>query len=122
NVLLIGFVPDDDLKILLNTCSIFFFPSLYEGFGLPPLEAMAAGAPVLSSNTSSLPEVLGSAASFFDPQDFNSAGEKLYEILSNTDLRKKMSEDGVRQAKKYTWEETGSLTTQAYEKFLNGYK
>ena len=120
NVILPGFVPDQDLTVLLSDCGVFFFPSLYEGFGLPPLEAMAAGAPVVSSNTSSMPEVLGDAALYFDPSDSQAGADRLYEVISNTEKAKEMSEAGIKQAKKFTWSKTGDLTRKAYELFLNG--
>ena len=109
-----GFVPDKDLIQLYHASSVFFFPSLYEGFGLPPLEAMAAGLPVVSSNASCLPEVIGNAGLSFDPNDVSHASELLNEVLTNFDLSARLSEAGREQARKFTWQRTGELTLSAY--------
>ncbi|MEZ4753647.1 MAG: glycosyltransferase family 1 protein [Bdellovibrionota bacterium] len=119
-VILTGFVPDEELRIMLKEAEVFFFPSLYEGFGLPPLEAMAAGTPVVSSDKSSMPEVLGKAALYFDPSNSQQAAERLFEVISNSNKARSMSEAGIAQAKNFSWSKTGDLTLKAYEFFLNG--
>ncbi len=116
SVILPGFIPDHDLLQLYPISSVFFFPSLYEGFGLPPLEAMAAGVPVVSSNTSCMPEVLGDAAVCVDPLDYDAAAQEMYGLLTDPQRRMLLKERGKERAAQFTWERTGELTMQAYER------
>ncbi|RMG41383.1 MAG: glycosyltransferase family 1 protein [Candidatus Dadabacteria bacterium] len=109
-----GYVPDGDLVALLKASTAFFFPSLYEGFGLPPLEAMAAGTVVISSNSSAMPEVLGDAALYFDPYDSDSAVRQILAVKDNHTLRESLIARGKDQAAKFTWERTGEATLKAY--------
>lgn len=111
-----GFVSDADLRRLYSLSSVFFFPSLYEGFGLPPLEAMAAGAPVVSSGTSSMPEVLGDAAILVDPNDHETAARELFSVLQNSELSASLRERGRKQAARFSWTATGEQTLKAYER------
>lgn len=120
DVLMPGFVPDNELLQIYALSSVFFFPSLYEGFGLPPLEALAAGTPVVSSNTSSMPEVLGDAALMIDPTNFAAAAEALFRILDNAELAASLRERGRAQARKFTWAATGQQTLSAYERLARG--
>ncbi|MFA6423055.1 MAG: glycosyltransferase family 1 protein [Patescibacteria group bacterium] len=99
-----GYVPDNDLPYLYSNATVFAYPSLYEGFGMPPLEAMACGCPVLTSNVSSLPEVIGQAGIMFNPLDKNELTQKISNILSDDKKLKKMSVDGLNQSKKFTWQ------------------
>ncbi|MCB0353632.1 MAG: glycosyltransferase family 4 protein [Bdellovibrionales bacterium] len=114
-----GYVADGELPLLLQSCSVFLFPSLYEGFGLPPLEAMACGIPVVSSNRSCLPEVLGDAALFFDPEVPDRAAEHIRDLLLHTELYQSHRSQGFKQAKKFSWSKTAELTFQGYERFLH---
>jgi glycosyltransferase involved in cell wall biosynthesis len=111
----LGFVSDDDLRALYAESAVFLFPSLYEGFGLPVLEASAAGVPVVSSNRGACPEVLGSTGILFDPEDSIAGAAAVVRILRDPDLAKRLSEEGHQRAKLFTWERTGRLTLQAYE-------
>jgi glycosyltransferase involved in cell wall biosynthesis len=120
HVLLPGFVPDQDLLRVYSISSAFFFPSLYEGFGLPPLEAMAAGLPVVSSNTSAMPEILGDAALSIDPHDEAGAARALHEIIHNRELALSLREKGRARARLYSWDGTGTKTLRAYEEFASG--
>ena len=113
-----GFVEEDDLGSLLAQSSAFFFPSFYEGFGLPPLEAMAAGLPVISSNRSAMPEVLGDAAVYVNPNDFDEGAEALAHVLEDGDFARMLSERGRKHAEKYTWKRTAELTLEAYDRAL----
>lgn len=113
-----GYVPDAQLEILFNEARLYIFPSLYEGFGLPPLEAMARSCPVLCSNRSSLPEVLGDAALYFNPEDENDVLEKIDLILNNENVRKELIAKGINQAKKYIWWECANETLTVYKKVL----
>ncbi|RMD84180.1 MAG: glycosyltransferase family 1 protein [Candidatus Dadabacteria bacterium] len=113
-VILGGFVPDSDLIKIFQISAVFLFPSLYEGFGLPPLEAMASGLPVVSSNRSCLPEVLGDAAIFVDPEDSEGIAKAVLEVIRDKDLSLSLKERGRKQARLYSWEKTGEATLNAY--------
>jgi len=110
-----GYVADEDLPALYTLADLFVFPSLYEGFGLPPLEAMACETPVVTSNTSSLPEVVGDAALMVDPLDVTVLAEAMQRILSDPALRDAMVRRGVMQARHFTW-------SRAAEKLLGIYQ
>lgn len=107
HILFTGFIEDDDLPIVYGKADLFIFPSLYEGFGLPPLEAMACGTPVLSSDATSMPEILGDAACYFCSEDVNNLSEKMQELMAMTEeMRADMVKRGLDQAKKFTWEKS----------------
>ena len=114
-VRLLGFVPDGDLPALYSLAEVFAFPSLYEGFGLPVLEAMACGTPVICSNTSSLPEVAGEAALQIAPTDVQEWARALEQIGSNSALRASLRERGLKQAARFTWENTARQTYAIYQ-------
>ena len=114
DVLLTGYVDDDVLLSLYTAASVFFFPSLYEGFGLPALEAMAAGLPVVSSNTSSMPEVIGEAGMLFSPTDERAALEGLRQVLERGETSVALAEKGREQAARFTWDRTAQETVKAY--------
>lgn len=109
-----GYVPDAQLEIFYAEATAYIFPSLYEGFGLPPLEAMAKGCPVISSDRASLPEVLGSAALYFNPEDEIDLLTKIKRMLDNDQLRADLKEAGLAQSKKYSWWECANKTLGAY--------
>lgn len=104
HVRFLGFVPDDTLAALYRLATLFVFPSLYEGFGLPPLEAMASGTPVVTSNRSSLPEVVGDAAMLVDPYSAPSIAEGIRRVLADASLRRALSERGLARARQFSWE------------------
>lgn len=110
----IGYVHDDDLPILYSIAELFVFPSIYEGFGLPPLEAMASGCPVITSNVASLPEVVGDAAGYFNPYDFIEIGNKINKVINDDTLRQNMIKKGIVQAKQFTWENTIEMIIDKY--------
>jgi glycosyltransferase involved in cell wall biosynthesis len=114
NVLWLGHVPFDELPALMNGAEAFVYPSAYEGFGLPPLEAMACGTPVVSSRASSLPEVIGDAGIFFDPYDTEAMAAALHAVLANRCLRKELRNKGLTRAKAFSWKRTTELTLSAY--------
>jgi glycosyltransferase involved in cell wall biosynthesis len=118
NVIFTGFVPDNDLIMLYNAAEIFVYPSLYEGFGLPPLEAMACGTPVITSNVSSLPEVVGDAAITVDPYNIDELASAINNILSNSDLQGELSKKGLERAKQFSWKKTAEETLKVYEEIL----
>lgn len=112
----IGYVSDEDLRSLLGTTAVFAFPSLYEGFGLPPLEACAAGVPVVSSDRSCLPEILGDGAVLCDPEDHDAFSASLWDILSNPDHAQAVSRRGMEHARAFTWDKTAAETLAVYER------
>jgi len=113
------FVPDEELSELYKNAICFVLPSLYEGFGLPILEAMKYGCPVVTSNTSSLPEAGGDAALYFDPEDSSDIAEKIKKLLSDDKLREDMIEKGYKQAKKFSWEKAAKETLHVLKEVAN---
>lgn len=118
SVIFPGYVPDAQLEIMYQEARLYIFPSLYEGFGLPPLEAMARSCPVLSSDRSSLPEVLGEAALYFNPENIDDVLMKINLLLSDDVLRQDLIDQGIKQAKKYNWWECANETLDVYKKVL----
>ena len=114
-VLLAGFVPDDDLVVLYKNALAFVFPSKSEGFGLPGLEAMAAECPVISSGAGSLPEIYGDSALYFDPKNEKELIGEIREIRDNQGYRKKIIELGKERAKMFNWEKMAKETMEVYE-------
>jgi len=113
-----GFVPVGTLSVLYRLASVFVFPSLYEGFGLPPLEAMACGTPVVTSNVSSLPEVVGNAAILVDPYDPDSIAEGMRQALSDSDLRAELIARGLAKVREYSWELSVARIREVYEEVM----
>jgi glycosyltransferase involved in cell wall biosynthesis len=113
-VRLTGYVPDEDLPALLNAAEVFAYPSEFEGFGLPPLEAMACGVPVLCSNTSSFPEVVGDAGLLLPPHDVRAWVEALSRILESPQLRSELRVRGLARARLFTWERAARKTLELY--------
>lgn len=118
-VIFLGYVPMDDLIKFYNATDLFVFPSFYEGFGLPPLEAMACGCPVITSNTSSLPEVVGDAGIMVDPHDIDDLTDKIYQIMTDEGLRADLGRKCLDRAKLFSWADTANETWKVYEKVLN---
>lgn len=117
-VQLTDWIAHDDVPALLNLAQVFVYPSLYEGFGLPPLEAMACGAPVISSNASSLPEVVGDAGIMVEPRDAGALAGALARVLNDDALRREMRARGLAQAAHFTWERAARETLAVYETVL----
>jgi glycosyltransferase involved in cell wall biosynthesis len=115
-VKLIGRVSDDDLPKWYSACAMMAYPSLYEGFGLPPLEAMACGAPVVTSNATSLPEVVGDAGITIDPTDAPALADALMRVLCDAGLRNDMRCKSIQRAAQFTWQRTAALTIESYRK------
>jgi glycosyltransferase involved in cell wall biosynthesis len=119
DVRFLGFVPIEVLRIFYDAAKIFVFPSLYEGFGLPPLEAMAHGTPVVTSNVSSLPEVVGNAAVLVHPENVFEIMRALHRVLMDQPLREKMKERSFRQVTKFSWEKSVRRIMDVYREVLS---
>jgi glycosyltransferase involved in cell wall biosynthesis len=117
-LLLTGYLDDKDLRALYSSCRAFVYPSIYEGFGLPPLEAMACGAPVIAGNIATFQETLGSAAELVEPNDVEALARSIVEILGDEDRRRDLSRRGLEQAAKFSWERTAELTLEVYRQVL----
>jgi glycosyltransferase involved in cell wall biosynthesis len=118
NVRFSGFIPDDDLPAVYSAATVFVFPSLYEGFGLPPLEAMACGTPCVVSNSSSLPEVTGSAALLFNPTSMDGFADCMVKVLTQPELSDSLRQAGLRQAALFSWKRAAEETLQVYREAL----
>jgi glycosyltransferase involved in cell wall biosynthesis len=115
-----GFVPDQTLAALYRLAAVFVFPSLYEGFGLPPLEAMASGTPVITSNVSSLPEVVGDAAILIDPYEPDAIADAMRRVLTDPALRASLRERGLARVRQFSWERSISRVREIYGEVLAG--
>ena len=115
-----GYVPDEELPLWYNAASVLAFPSLYEGFGMPVVEAMACGTPVIAADSSSLPEAAGEAGLLFDPQNVAELADRLTAVLHNPDLAATMRTKGLAQAQNFSWEKAGRETAVIYQKAMTG--
>jgi glycosyltransferase involved in cell wall biosynthesis len=118
SVISIPFLPHNRMVDLYNSVDCLLFPSLYEGFGWPPLEAMACGAPVVTSNVASLPEVVGEAGLMREPGDVEGLAASVRAVLEDADLRKNLTERGLVRARSFTWERHATQVLQAYEELV----
>ena len=107
---------------MISGADVFVFPSLHEGFGMPPLEAMACGTPVVVSITSSLPEVVGDAGITVDPYDVENIAEAIYRVISDRDLNKQMRKKGLERARLFSWEKAAGETLTILENTLNKFR
>lgn len=119
NIIFPGYVPDFDLKVLYSEAIAYVFPSFFEGFGLPALEAMALGLPVVSSDKTSLPEILGRAAIYFNPEDESEMKAKIKLVINDEKLRQDLISRGLEQIKKYSWSQCAEKTLEVYNEILN---
>lgn len=119
HILFTGYVDEEDKPCLMKGASVFCFPSFYEGFGMPPLEAMACGTPVLTSNTSSLAEVTGEAAVQVDPYDIEAMADAMYDLYRDHAWREQLRCRGLEQAKKYSWESAAEKLERVYESVVD---
>jgi len=120
DVRFMGFVPIEMLRLFYNAAKVFVFPSLYEGFGLPPLEAMALGTPVVTSNISSLPEVVGNAAVLVNPENVFEIMRALHRVLLDQSVRDKIRQRGYEQVKKFSWDASAQRILEVYEEVATG--
>lgn len=120
DVVFTGYVSAGEKNALYQNAAAFAFPSLYEGFGIPPLEAMACGCPVVCSNAASLPEVVGEAARLVDPLDETDIAQGIWDVLSDSGYAYRLAEAGYRQAKKFTWDTSADKLAQVCRRVLEG--
>lgn len=118
SVILTGEIPERDLPALYSGAALFIFPSLYEGFGLPPLEAMACGTPVITTHAGALPEVVGNAALLLSTGDTRELRVAIEKVLTNTFLRTRLRAEGLKRAKHFTWQNTAAQTLKVYAEAL----
>jgi glycosyltransferase involved in cell wall biosynthesis len=111
----LGYLPEETLAVMYRLAGVFVFPSLYEGFGLPPLEAMASGTPVVTSNVSSLPEVAGNAAVLVDPYDPSAIADGIERVLCDEELRRDLRAKGLARARQFSWESSVTRVREIYE-------
>ena len=114
----LNYVSYDELPIIINQALALVFPTLWEGFGLPVLEAMACGTPVITSNISSLPEVAGDAAILINPYNPGEITAAMQAIINDSELRKQLSEKGLKRASQFSWEKTGKATVEVLKEYL----
>ena len=106
NIIYLGYLSEQELAYLYNLANVFIYPSFYEGFGLPPLEAMACGTPVIVSRVSSMPEICGDAAYYVDPMKMSSISEAIYTVATNENLKNILKGKGLLQAEQYNWDKS----------------
>jgi len=119
NIFYLGFINDIELAKVYNLATCFVFPSFYEGFGLPPLEAMACNTPVIASNATSIPEVCKDAAIYFNPNDINSISQKIKMLLEDKNLQKEMTNKGLKRAKQFSWEKSANEHIKLFKEVLS---
>jgi glycosyltransferase involved in cell wall biosynthesis len=110
----LGYMPEQTLAVMYRLAGVFVFPSLYEGFGLPPLEAMASGTPVVTSNVSSLPEVAGDAAVLVDPHDPHAIADGMHRVLTDERLRRELRKKGLDRARQFSWKQAAERVLDIY--------
>jgi glycosyltransferase involved in cell wall biosynthesis len=120
SIILTGYVPQSDLPALYSGSICFVYPSYFEGFGLPPLEAMKCGTPVIAGNRTSLPEVVGDAGILVDPFDVNAIAAAIERLVDDPDLRQQLSVKGVARSRLFDWNETARRTLNVYEQVVGG--
>lgn len=113
-----GYLSDQDLIALYSSCLAFIYPSIYEGFGLPPLEAMACGAPVITSDIPVLRETVGTAACLVPPASNRQLAQAIVNVLKDKSYRERLSRDGLEHSKRFSWERTAQLTLEVYKEAL----
>lgn len=118
DVIFRDYFPHDKIPLLYNASELFVFPSLFEGFGMPPLEAMRCGIPVVTSNTTTLPEIVGSGGIAVNPHDHEALAAAIEKVLTNSELYESLRKKGIKQASKFSWTETARQTLESYHLVL----
>ncbi|ACK67328.1 glycosyl transferase group 1 [Rippkaea orientalis PCC 8801] len=114
-IIFTGYIPDEDLSAIYSGATAFVYPSLYEGFGLPPLEAMQCGTPVITSNTSSLPEVVGDAGIMINPTQEDELCQAILDVINDSQLRQKLSQKGLERSRQFSWKKCAEETVKVYK-------
>ena len=114
DVIFTGYVPEEDRPKLMSAAEVFVFPSFFEGFGMPVVEAQACGTPVIASNTTSLPEAVGDGGVLVDPKNISQLAEALEEVLSSGSLREKLVKKGLANARRFNWEDSGAKIVRIF--------
>ena len=120
SVIFPGFLSPEELPLWYNAADVFVYPSLYEGFGLPPLEAMACGTPVITSNASALPELVGQAGVLVDPLDVEAWADAMERVLQDSEMRSALSTAGLERARRFSWHQTAQMTASLYREIISG--
>ena len=118
-VKLLGYVPDEDIPALYSSAELFVFPSFFEGFGLPPLESLTFGCPVVASSAGSIPEVLGDAALFVDPFNFEDIAENIEKLLKDKEHQKRLIQKGYERISFFSWKKTAEKVLNTYENIID---
>lgn len=121
-VLFPGFIAIEDLPFLYNAAELFIYPSFYEGFGLPPIEAMACGIPVIASDATSIPEIVGDSAELIDPHNISEMADAMLKVLQDENLRNELIQKGLKRSKELSWKNSARDILKVYEKFSNSSK
>jgi glycosyltransferase involved in cell wall biosynthesis len=119
DIIFTDYVEEEELALLYNEAKLFIYPSVFEGFGLPPLEAMSCGTPVATSNITSLPEVVGNAAILFNPWSIEDIEEKIVVTIKNQNMLNELSDLGLKRAKEFSWKKTAQMTLEVYKQIVN---
>ena len=119
-VVFTGYVPYNHLPWFYNCAEVFVYPSFYEGFGLPPLEAMTCGTPVITSNVTSIPEIVGDAAITINPYNLDELSNSIYNVLTDMELKNLLIQKGFRRAYQFSWKKTAQETIKVYEEVCGG--
>ncbi|MFU0824907.1 glycosyltransferase family 4 protein [Clostridium sp.] len=122
NVIFPGFIPLEHMPIFYNACEFFVYPSLYEGFGLPPIEAMACGVPIVASNLTSIPEVVGDAGILINPYDVDELYDAMYKVLEDRNLRNDLIDKSLKRSSEFSWLKTAETTLKAYNSIIKNLK
>ena len=118
DVIFTDYVTQDELVCLYNCATLFIYPSLYEGFGIPPLESMVCGTPVITSNTTSIPEIVGDAALQIDPNSQEELETAVYKLLIDSSLRNNLIQSGLARAKQFSWQRMAEETLDIYKSII----
>jgi glycosyltransferase involved in cell wall biosynthesis len=115
DISILGYIPEEELPVLYNAADLLVYPSLYEGFGMPVVEAMACGCPIITSNIASLPEITGTAGIMVNPNDYNELADAISMVIQDSQLKQKMRQQGLEQAKFFSWERCAQQTMSIYK-------
>jgi len=121
-VIFTKFISDNEVDSLMRITEFLIYPSMYEGFGLPVLEAMKIGTPVITSNSTAMPEIAGNCAVLIDPENIQDITEKMFNLLGKIKLKSSLIKKGLKRAEKYTWDKTADMYIKLYNKVIKEFK